>query len=204
MTAREAARRLHGVHEYSPLRCLPFVIVDGISIFLETHFSISNHLWRFFVSFSHSTWTMATEKYSLMEIGFFPCALHQFFFSLTKSLLLLVIEMQINGNLSLFSEHVKRQCETATKLLKNPEPCWDYTLPSSKRFFTIYLHLSRLEMFFTRKKGCEKYAGFGYSFSVSIATETFRAIQRNFYDDKEYTWCAFVAFNYTLDVSLTN
>lgn len=92
---------------------------------------------------------MATEKYSLMEIGFFPCALHQFFFSLTKPLLFLVIEMQINGNSSLFCEHVKRQGETATKLLKNPEPCWDYALPSSKGFFTIYLHLSRLEMFFT-------------------------------------------------------
>lgn len=143
--------------------------------FFETHFSISNHLWRFFVSFSHSRWTMATEKYSLMEIGFFPRALHQFFFSLTKPLLLLVIEMQINGNLSLFSEPVKRECEKATKLLKNPEPCWDYALPSSKGFFTIYLHLSRLEMFFTSegKRGVRIMLG-----SVSIATETFRAIQK--------------------------
>lgn len=108
---------------------------------------------------------------------FFPCALHQFFFSLTKSLLLfLVIQMQINGNSSLFIGHVKRGCEKATKLLKNPKPCWDYTLPSSKGFFTIYLHLSRLEMFFTTRsveKGVWELCW--VQFSVSIATETFHS-----------------------------
>lgn len=86
----------------SPLRCLPFVIVDGISIFSSpvpsesaSHFSISNHL---FEDSSPALFAASEKTNSLMEIGFFFFFHHShrtIFPSSPKSFL--VIEMQIDG-----------------------------------------------------------------------------------------------------------